>query len=432
MLTIEHMFDYHVPMDPSLVDFQAAATAAVGLGRQLLPAATDHRRLRAAILAVHSASDQLKVVEAELLAAAEAREAWAGTGARNMADWLAGKTNSSYGDAKRKTKLGSALGKNKKLKDAVDAGEVSPDTAEQLAGTINEPPKGADDHHLDDLVDACKGASPKDARDAANLFSTTFTPETDEEAADRRHQARSLNFGPSDDGMVAIKGLLPAASADQVKKSLLHAASAGEGDTRTIEQRLADGLTNLVTAYAKGEVSGGREAPQMNITMSEASRRGHSNEPAVTDLGTRIPPFEARRLAELAEIRRIVMAGSEIIDLGRSYRYATDKQYQALFARDRGCVWPGCNIPAAWCHADHIVEWGHGGTTDLNQMALLCPHHHTERHRPGVWIEGNAITWRLHLADGTILHRRPIRQPDQSDLFEQMLDHTGPPGSAAA
>ena len=415
-------------MDTPVVDFQAAAEAALALGRGLPAAATDHRRLRASILAVHTAAAQLKVVEAELLAAAEAREAWVGTGARSMADWLAGKTNSSYGDAKRKAKLGSALGKNKKLKDAVDAGEVSPDAAEQLAGTINEPPSGADDRHLDELVDACKGASPKDARDAANLFATTFTPETDEEAADRRHRARSLNFGASEDGMVAIRGLLPSASADQVKKSLLHAASPYEGDTRTIEQRLADGLTNLSTAYAKGEVTGGREAPQMNITMTEASRRGHSNEPAVTDLGTKIPPFEARRLAELAEIRRIVMAGSVIIDQGRTYRYATTQQYQALFARDRGCVWPGCNIPAAWCHADHIHEWEHGGLTDLNQMALLCPHHHTERHRPGVWIEGDATTWRIHLANGTVLDRKPIRQPDQGDLFTD----TGPPHSAAA
>ena len=368
---------------------------------------------------MHTAAAQLKVVEAELLAAAEAREAWVGTGARSMADWLAGKTNSSYGDAKRKAKLGSALGKNKKLKDAVDAGEVSPDAAEQLAGTINQPPAGADERHLDELVDACKGASPQDARDAANLFATTFTPETDEEAADRRHRARSLNFGTAEDGMVVLRGLLPAASADQVKKSLLHAASPYEGDTRTIEQRLADGLTNLSTAYSKGEVTGGREAPQMNITMTEASRLGHSNEPAVTDLGTKIPPFEARRLAELAEIRRVVMAGSEVINLGRSYRYASTQQYQALFARDRGCVWPGCNIPAAWCHADHIHEWEHGGVTDLNQLALLCPHHHTERHRPGVWIEGDASSWRIHLANGTTLHRRPIRPPGQPDLFQQ-------------
>jgi hypothetical protein len=172
----------------------------------------------------------------------------------------------------------------------------------------------------------------------------------------------------------------------------------------------------------------------MTITMTEASRLGHSNQPALTDLGTKIPAFEARRLAELAEIRRIVMAGTEVIDLGRSERYATVEQYLALMARDGGCTWPGCPIPPAWCHADHIIEWEHGGLTNLELLALLCPYHHTERHRPGVWIEGNASNWRIHLANGTILDRTPIRTPDQADLFTPGTGDTrdGPPTSAAA
>ena len=421
-------------MDSVLADFTKAADAAMVAARTLLPHATDHRRLRSSLLAVHTAAEQLRVVEAELLAAAEEREAWVGTGANNMADWLARTTKSSYGPAKRRTNLGSALNKNKKLKEALDNGEVSPDAAEQLADTINQPPKGAEPRHLDDLVDACKGATPNDARDAANLFNTTFTLETEEEAAERRHQARSVSFGPQHDGMIPVRGLLPAASADQVKKSLLHAGNTYEGDRRTVEQRLADGLTNLATAHAKGEVNGGRQAPQMVITLTEATRRGYSNEPAVTDLGTKIPAHEARRLAELAEIRRVVMLGSEIIDLGRSERYASAKQYLALVARDGGCIWLGCTVPPAWCEADHIHEWELGGNTDINMLALLCPHHHDERHRPGVWIEGNATTWRIHLADGTVIGRNPIRVPDQPPLFGD-AERQRPPdrrGQAAA
>ncbi len=420
-------------MSTAIVDFTTAANAAVTAGRALLPDATDHRRLRASLLAVHTLAEQVRAIEAELLAAAEEREAWVGTGSRNMADWLSRATKSSYGDAKRKAKLGSAMKKNRKLKEAVENGEVSSDTADQLAGAINEPPTGADERHLDELVDACKGASPNDARDAANLFNTTFATETGEEAAERRHQARSVSFGPEQDGMIPLRGLLPAASADQVKKSLLHAAKPYDGDTRTLEQRLADGLTNLATAHAKGEVSGGRQAPQMVITMTDEARLGHSDEPAVTDLGTKIPAYEARRLAELAEIRRVVMNGSEVIDLGRSERYASTKQYLALVARDGGCVWPGCVAPAGWCDADHIVEWEVGGLTDLHLLALLCPHHHRERHRPGVWIEGDAATWRIHLADGTVLERSPIRRPDQPPLFGDQRER--PPernGRAAA
>jgi hypothetical protein len=398
----------------SVVAFERIAHDAVASARELLPQASNHVSLRQSILAVHAAAEQLRVVEAELLAEAKVREAWVGTGARDIADWLAGATKSSYGDAKRKERLGSAMKKSDALKAAVESGEVSADTAEQLASTLIEPPAGAEAADLAELVEACAGASPAEARDAANLFASTFTDEADEEAAaERRHQARALSFGAQADGMVAIRGTLPAASADQVKKSLLHAAGPYDGDQRTHEQRMADGLTNLASAYAKGEVSGGREAPQMTITMTEASRIGLSNEPALTDLGTRIPAHEARRLAAIAEIRRVVMVGSAVIDLGRSYRAASSHQYQALVARDGGCVWPGCTAPAAWCEVDHIVPWESGGRTDLSQMALLCPHHHRERHRPGVYIEGDASSWKVHLANGTVLPRRPVRQPDQ-------------------
>jgi len=47
-----------------------------------------------------------------------------------------------------------------------------------------------------------------------------------------------------------------------------------------------------------------------------------------------------------------------------------------LIARDIGCSFPGCAHPAEWCERHHIVEWVHGGRTDLNNLTLLCRYHH--------------------------------------------------------
>ena len=127
----------------SVVTFERTAHLAVANARALLPEATCPVSLRNSILAVHAVAEQLRVVEAELLAEAKVREAWVGTGARDVADWLAGATKSSYGDAKRKERLGSAMKKSDALKAAVEAGSVSADTAEQLAATLIEPPEGA-------------------------------------------------------------------------------------------------------------------------------------------------------------------------------------------------------------------------------------------------------------------------------------------------
>ena len=54
---------------------------------------------------------------------------------------------------------------------------------------------------------------------------------------------------------------------------------------------------------------------------------------------------------------------------------------KALTARDQGCAFPGCTIPAPWCEAHHITYWSRGGTTSTDNGALLCSHHHHLIHK---------------------------------------------------
>jgi hypothetical protein len=120
-----------------------------------------------------------------------------------------------------------------------------------------------------------------------------------------------------------------------------------------------------------------------------------------------------RRLAEDARIQRVLTAGNEILNLGRSSRFATDAQWRALVLRDGGCRMPGCRAPAAWCDVDHLEAWDLGGLTDLDNLVLWCRHHHTEKHRPGVKVLGDAHDLRLQLADGTIIHC-PTKRRDRA------------------
>lgn len=115
----------------------------------------------------------------------------------------------------------------------------------------------------------------------------------------------------------------------------------------------------------------------------------------------------ARRLAEHAELTWVLHTGLEILAQGRSHRYATDAQWNALIARDGGCRWPKCTIPGTWCEIDHIIPWEHGGTTDIVWLGLLCPYHHHLRHEPGATLHGNANNLILERADGTLVPLRP-------------------------
>ncbi len=69
----------------------------------------------------------------------------------------------------------------------------------------------------------------------------------------------------------------------------------------------------------------------------------------------------------------------------RAHRWFTQAQRQALIIRDGGCVFPGCDAPASWCDAHHIIAWINGGTTDLNNAALLCRRHHGLVHANNPW-----------------------------------------------
>ncbi len=71
----------------------------------------------------------------------------------------------------------------------------------------------------------------------------------------------------------------------------------------------------------------------------------------------------------------------DVLDVGRATRLVTPGQRAALNARDKGCVYPGCDRPPEWTDAHHIIHWADGGATNLDNLALLCQRHHTIVHQ---------------------------------------------------
>ena len=48
---------------------------------------------------------------------------------------------------------------------------------------------------------------------------------------------------------------------------------------------------------------------------------------------------------------------------------------------------PGCDAPGAWTNVHHVHHWFDGGTTDLDNAALLCQRHHTQVHTKRLWAD---------------------------------------------
>ncbi|MGL5927328.1 MAG: HNH endonuclease signature motif containing protein, partial [Dermatophilaceae bacterium] len=75
-------------------------------------------------------------------------------------------------------------------------------------------------------------------------------------------------------------------------------------------------------------------------------------------------------------------------------------------ARDLHCRFPGCSVPAARCHLDHVLAYPVGETVEENLHAL-CPAHHGFKHHAGwtlTMTPGGICTWtaptgRRHLTE---------------------------------
>ncbi|QCO96611.1 DUF222 domain-containing protein [Arthrobacter sp. 24S4-2] len=111
-----------------------------------------------------------------------------------------------------------------------------------------------------------------------------------------------------------------------------------------------------------------------------------------------------------------VLLGSEgrILDIGRTTRIFPPHIRKAITARDQGCAFPGCTIPAPWCEAHHITYWSHGGPTSTDNGTLLCSHHHHLIHKELWTIQvKTGIPWFIPPP-----HIDPHQQPQRNRYFK--------------
>lgn len=69
------------------------------------------------------------------------------------------------------------------------------------------------------------------------------------------------------------------------------------------------------------------------------------------------------------------------IAAGTTRRRPTTNQKRQVLGRNRTCVHPGCRMPAVDCDIDHTINYAHCKRTCTGNLAPLCRHHHTIKHR---------------------------------------------------
>ena len=225
-------------------------------------------------------------------------------------------------------------------------------------------------------------------------------------------ERRSLEFANSDDGMVHVNGMLDKVGGAAVRAALEPLAQrAGKEDDRCRERRLADALVDVCMHALDNGASSRRT--HMQVTTSLETLLGLSCAPAAEmEFSLPISSKAVERLACDCTVTRILLGSdSTVIDVGRARRVISGSQGKALRVRDRGCVWPGCDRPATWTSAHHVVHWISGGPTNLSNLVLLCYRHHWMVHE-GEWQMVRADDGRMLTIPPITPYQRLARGPD--------------------
>ncbi|NLU84551.1 HNH endonuclease signature motif containing protein [Rhodococcus sp. HNM0569] len=381
---------------------------------------------------------ELQARRVAMMGEVEVRRVAVEAGYRDGAAWLAAHTLLEIGEARAIVGLAGSLLREPEIADAVAAGEVSARHAaimcsffENLPGgfpnAVDEPEAFAEARRecreAFFLASGIRGTvggmrRVKDTLDAT--FDTGEVRHSERTDLNRFDLSRTLN------GRYALRGDLDAESGEMLQAALSklsapRPADDGTRDPRPPSQRRADALTEVVRRFLGAGLTGDEagERPHLTVVIREQDLReqgvdltsegdaggygdrgggagsgGDATRAAGgRDNGIRVPwtPWggtlsiaAARKTACDSDVTPVVVDDVGVpLAMGRTTRLVTQSQRRALRVRDRGCAFPGCGAPTGWTEAHHVVPWIDGGPTDLDNLVLLCTHHHRFVHHSG-------------------------------------------------
>ncbi len=105
----------------------------------------------------------------------------------------------------------------------------------------------------------------------------------------------------------------------------------------------------------------------------------------------------------------ILKRDDEVLNVGRKQRTVPTAIKRALAARDHACRFPGCHH-TQFLDAHHIQHWCEGGETSLDNLVLLCTHHHRLLHEGGFKLRAAGHRFYFARPDG-----RPVEAPSSAE-----------------
>jgi Domain of unknown function (DUF222)/HNH endonuclease len=205
-------------------------------------------------------------------------------------------------------------------------------------------------------------------------------------SAKTEYEARSVRFN---DTFRTVTAQLPLESYAEVRSSLEARAkeTPSDGETRW-DQRVCDAFLEIA------------RSPSPQGSNNSHVLVAHVPLAALTDQSSDLAgELERGGLICGETVRRIACDATMVVAIdddvghtmyeGRARRFPTDAQRREIMRRDRHCRFPGC-ANVTFTNVHHVAPWKPDGRTDLDNLALLCEHHHRRVHSKDWTLSGNA------------------------------------------
>jgi hypothetical protein len=154
-------------------------------------------------------------------------------------------------------------------------------------------------------------------------------------------------------------------------------ADAARRDSRSSAQRNHDGLNAALRAVlASGKLGQHNGLPATIIVTTTLKDLESAAGKGLTGGGTLLPMSDVIRLARHAYHYLAIFDNGKAIGLYHTKRLASPGQRIVLYAKDRGCTAPGCDVPGYYCEVHHVEDWATTHCTDVNKLTLACGPNH--------------------------------------------------------
>jgi Domain of unknown function (DUF222)/HNH endonuclease len=362
----------------------------------------------------------------------------------NCAEWLAWRCGLSLSAAREKVRTAHALRDLPQISAAFRDGRLSYSKARALT-------RAAHAHDEDLLLAYALQATAAQVEERCRQIRNVAPESLD--VARRATERRALSVWrqaaagtlriavevPIEDGELIVRALARAVEAGEV-------ASGPEFDADGWHAQQADALVAIALAYlepsrvepvADSELETDAEMPQdedSEATGSGTAHRSprrrtsgadhyqvvvHIDETALRQAATGrsdLPLETVKRLTCDGSLIAVVEDGRGIpLGISRKQRTVPTPLKRALWSRDRGCSFPGCER-TRYVDGHHVRHWAEGGETSLENLTLLCSFHHRLLHDGG-FRTGRNSDGTLYFArpDGRVIPRFGYRADDSLD-----------------